>query len=117
MVVCPCAGHLGWFSRYRPLPEALYAAASQVQPLLATRQDVVDQVSPSAPAPICLPSHVARPSFSLKTFMVRLLPGRIPECIAERCHSRHGRPNINYMLQQQHLSAVNVVPTYGIIAG
>lgn len=36
-------GHLGWFCRYRPLPEDLFAAASEEHPLIATRQDVVDK--------------------------------------------------------------------------
>jgi len=37
-------GHLHWFARYRPHPEALFAAASAQQPLLTTRQGVVDEV-------------------------------------------------------------------------
>lgn len=69
---------------------------------------------PRPPPP--LSAFAILPSFSLKSFMLRLLPGSIPG-IAERCHSCHGRPNMNSMLLQQHSVAVNVVPTCGIIAG
>ncbi len=33
--------HLGWFSRYRPLPESHYAAMSGERPLIATRWDSI----------------------------------------------------------------------------
>ena len=33
--------HLGWFSRYRPLPESHYAAMSAERPLIATRWDTI----------------------------------------------------------------------------
>ena len=33
--------HLGWFSRYRPLPESHYGAMSEERPLIATRWDSI----------------------------------------------------------------------------
>lgn len=34
-----------WFCRYRPLPERLFQAASEAHPLIATRQDLFDEVT------------------------------------------------------------------------
>ena len=39
-------GHVGWFNRYRPLPQKLFESQSKVHPLIATRMDLVDQVRP-----------------------------------------------------------------------